>query len=397
MLRNSYRFRSLLFLLIFVSININANDELQSIFIKGADYSLSGQYDKAATEYRKMLAIDSSLPRPRLELAYVLFKNGDYEGSRYHFEKVLASVKSPSVKNNIRTFLNQIREELPQFNLTFGIIKDSNPSQETSSKKVMIGGFEFELASTDKDKSDIGYEVKLDSKIPLNNKDKTFIKANIEHTDYSGTNNAKTYLSASYGKHMPLSLDSSITPKIGHHKFIYKSNSLYGGNTLGLDFFKRIDNKSSIEFGASLLDYNYPDYSHMDGLKKSMVLQYSNNPSSNNQYKFQASKLLSDAKDKSIAFSQTGLLINNVRDISNGWVVGLTGKVNNKKYQKTDPFFGVIRDDKEITVETSIVNTQYEMYGLSPRLVIGKTDNKSNIPLYEFDRTYSKIEFTKEF
>ena len=385
-----------MFLISFIT-NTNANEKLQSLFIQGINHSLKSEYIQAAGFYRKMLVIDSSLPRPRLELAHVLFKNGDYKGARYHFEKVLASVKSTSVKNNIRTFLNQIREEMPQFNLTFGFTQDSNPNQETSSKKVIIGGFEFELGSTDKGKSDTGYEVKIDSKIPLNNKGKTFIKTNIEHTDYSGTSNAKTYLSASYGKHITLGLDSSITPQIGHHKFIYKSNPLYGGNTLGLSFFKRIDNKSSIELDTSLLDYNYPDYSHMDGLKKSMVLQYSNNPSSNNQYKFQASKLLSDAKDKSIAFSQTGLLINNVRDISNGWVVGLTGKVNNKKYQKIDPFFGVIRDDKERAVEASIINTQYEMYGLSPRLVIGKANNKSNIPLYEFDRTYSKMEFTKEF
>ena len=344
-----------------------------------------------------MLAIDSTLHRPRLELAYVLFKNGDYDGAKYHFEKVLSLAESPEVKNNIRSFLNQIREELPKFNLTLGIIKDSNPNQETSSRKVTIGGLEFELGSTNNDKSDVGYEVKLNSKFPLSNKDKTFIKANIEHTDYSGANNTKTYLSTSYGKHISLSLDSSITPKIGHHKFIYKSNSLYGGNTLGLNFFKRIDNKSSIEIDTRLLDYNYPNYSHMNGLKKSMVLQYSNNPSSNNQYKFQVSKLLSDAEDKSIAYNRTGFLINNIRDISNGWIVGLDAKLNNKRYESLDPFFGLVRDDKEKTVEISIVNTQYEMYGLSPRLVIGKTNNESNISLYEFDRTYSKVEFTKEF
>jgi len=344
-----------------------------------------------------MLAIDSSLPRPRLELAFVLFKSGDYEGSKYHFEKVLSSIDSENVKANIKSFLNQIKEELPQFNFSFALVSDTNPNQETSSRKVTIGGLEFELSSSSSDKSDNGFEIKLGSKIPINNEDRTFVKANLEHTEYSGSNNARTYLSTSLGKHIPLGLDSSITPEIGHHKFIYKSNSLYSGNTLGINYFKRLNNTSSFELDGRLLDYNYPDYSTMDGLKKSLVAQYSFNPTSNNQYKFQLNSLNSDAKDKTLAYKQTGFLINNIRDIYDGWIVGLTAKFNKKDYEKVDLFFGVTRDDKEKTIELSLINSKFDLYGMSPKLLLGKIDNKSNISLYEFDRTYTKLEFTKEF
>jgi len=344
-----------------------------------------------------MLAVDSSLSRPRLELAFVLFKSGDYEGAKYHFEKVLSSVDDEGVKTSIKSFLNRIKEELPQFTFSLAIVSDTNPNQETSSKKLLIGSFEFELDSASSDKSDNGIEIKLGTKTPINNKERVFVKANVEHTQYSESNNTKTYLSAALGKHISLGLDSSITPEIGHHKFIYKSKSLFSGNTLGINYFKRIDNLSLFELDGRLLDYNYPDYSHMNGLKKSLVAQYTYHPNSNSQYKFQLNNFNSDAKDKSLAYKQTGFLVNNIRDIYDGWIVGLTAKLNNKNYEKVDPFFGVTRDDKEKTIELSLINSKFDLYGMSPKLILGKIDNKSNISLYEFDRTYTKLEFTKEF
>ena len=148
-----------LFVSIFIlSLSVFANSKLQLMFTQGMEYSINGEYTDAAKEHRKMLAIDPLLERARIELAYVLYKSGDYEGARYHFEKVLATVDSINVRLNIKNLLNQIKQELPQTNLIIGFISDSNPNQETSSRKVTIGGVEFDL-DTLQDKSKNGYEL----------------------------------------------------------------------------------------------------------------------------------------------------------------------------------------------------------------------------------------------
>ena len=386
-----------LFVSIFIlSLSVFANSELQLMFTQGMEYSTNGEYSEAAKEYRKMLAIDPLLERARIELAYVLFKSGDYEGARHHFEKVLATVDSINVRLNIKNLLAQIKQELPQTNLIIGFISDSNPNQETSSRKVTIGGLEFDL-DTLQDKSKNGYEVKINSKIPLNIKAKTFIKANIEHTDYSGHNNARSYLSNSYGKHFSINTNSSITPEIGLHRFIYQSNTLYSGKTSGVNYYKSFNNTTSAELNFQFLEYKYPDNQYMDGEKKFFTSKLSKLIALNNKFDIQLSYLDSNSTDKSFSYKQPELLISNTKEFKGGWTLGLIGKLNRKKYLEEDPFFGVKREDKEKTIELTILNSLFDINGLSPKVRFGIIYNDSNINLYEFDRSYSKLEFTKEF
>lgn len=380
-----------------ISYPVIASEKLQFIFSQGMSHSTNGEHSKAVKEFRAMLSIDSSLARPRLELAYTLFKLKEYKGAEYHFKKVLTTVKSKKVKVNIRNFLSQIRQKLPQLNLTIGFVSDTNPSQETSAKKVTIGGMEFDLNTASEGGSESGYEVNINAKIPVNVVDKTFVRAGLEYTDYSGDNNEKIFLSTSYGKHFSLNNSSSITPEVGVHRFIHKGNTLYSGKNIGINYFNAFNDSVNAELSYKLLDYKYPDYSHMDGRKSVATAIVSNLISQNNRVNAQLSVLDSDSVDKTISYRQSGLTISNTREFNGGWSAGLTATVNKKSYLKRDPFFGVIREDKEKTVEFSILNSLLNIQGMSPKLKLGRVVNDSNIVLYEYDRNYSKLEFTKEF
>lgn len=78
----------------FVGFSAVASDQLQLVFSQGMQHSNNGEYTKAAKEFRKMLSIDASLERPRLELALVLFKSEQYEGAEYSTPKPLTDRKS---------------------------------------------------------------------------------------------------------------------------------------------------------------------------------------------------------------------------------------------------------------------------------------------------------------
>ena len=381
----------------FVGFSAVASDQLQLVFSQGMQHSNNGEYTKAAKEFRKMLSIDASLERPRLELALVLFKSEQYEGAEYHLKKVLTTVESEKVKVNIRNFLSQIRQKLPQLNLTVGFVSDTNPNQETSAEKVTIGGMEFDLGTTSKGESKSGYEVNINAKVPISIKDKTFVKANLEYTDYSGSNNEKTFLSTSYGKHFNLSKRSSITPEVGVHRFIHQGNTLYSGKNISINYFNAFNDSTNAELDYKLLDYKYPDYTYMDGKKRIVTAKLSKFITQNNRVDVQLSKLNSDSVDKTISYKQSGLTISNTIEFNGGWSVGLVATVNKKDYLKGDPFFGVTREDKEEIVEFTILNGLFNVQGMSPKLRLGRVVNNSNIALYEFDRNYSKLEFTKEF
>jgi len=374
-----------------------SDNGLQSVFLKGVKYSLTGQHSLAVKEYRRLLSIDSTLERPRLELAHTLFKLKDYKGAEYHFKKVLTTVKSEKVKINIRGFLSQIRQKLPHLNLVVGFVSDTNPNQETSVKKVTIGGMEFDLNTTSKVESKSGYEVSVNAKVPINIKDNTFIKANLEYTDYSGRSNEKTFLSTSYGRHFSLNNHSSITPEVGIHRFIHKGSTLYRGKNIAINYFNALNDSINAELNYKLLDYKYPDYSHIDGKKTITTAAVSNLISQNNRVNAQLSILDSDSVDKTISYRQSSLSISNTQEFNGGWSVGLTATVNKKNYLKKDPFFGVIREDREKTIEFSLLNSLFDVQGMSPKIKIGRVENDSNIVLHKFDRNYSKLEFTKEF
>lgn len=373
------------------------SDDLQAVFLKGLKYSLAGQYSLAVKEYRGILSFDPALERPRLELAYNLFKLKDYKGAEFHFKKVLATVKSEKVKANIRNFLSQIRQNLPQLNLTIGFVSDTNPSQETSEKKVTIGGMEFNLGTTSNGGSKSGYEINVNAKIPISVKDKTFVRANLEYTDYSGRNNEKSFLSTSYGRHLTLNSHSSITPELGLHRFIHNGNTLYSGKNISINYFNAFSDSANVELDYKLLDYEYPDYSHMNGRRNIITAKTSKLISQDNSINAQLSTLNSNSVDKTNSYRQSSLNISNTRDFNGGWSIGLTGAVNKKNYFEVDPFFGLVRKDKEKYIELTILNSLMSIQGMSPKLSFGKVINASNIDLYKFDRAYSKVDLVKEF
>jgi outer membrane protein len=381
----------------FISCSTLANEQLQFIFSQGMNYSTNGEYSKAVKEFRTMLAIDSSLARPRLELALALYKSKDYDGAKYHFERALLSIESYEVRQNIKLFISRIKQELPIVNMTIGIVTDSNPNQETSAKTVKIGGIEFDLQTYSQDKSDKGYEFRVNSKTPIDTEEKTFIRANLQHTDYPGSKNAQTYLSASYGKHFSINSNSSITPEIGFHKFVYKDKGLYSGKTYALSYFNSINNNSSVELKFSRQELEYPNYQYMSGSKNLITSVFSTTTSVDNRFDVQLSYLKAKVLDKATSYNQPSLSVSNNREFKGGWSIGVSATINQQTYLSMDPFFGLERKDKQKSAELTILNSLFEMNGVSPKLVVGVVKNASNTALYEFDKNYIKLEFTKEF
>ena len=386
----------LILTLVFCQTSI-ANEKLQSIFSIGTTYSSNGEFNKAIKEFRKMLVIDPTLVRPRLELALNLYKSGEYESAKYHFIRVLSSNMSVNVRNNVNALLNKIKQELPIINFSINLVSDTNPNQESSASTVNIGGFEFSLGDVSQDKHQNGYQFIVNSKVPINSREKTFIKANLQHTDYPGKDNAQSYISTSIGKHYIFNDGSTLTPEAGLHNFIHKDNSLYSGKTLSLKYIKPIDKTSHTELTLNSLEMKYPEFNHLDGWRHTLSVMVTKIPTPDNRWDFQATYLTSNQKDKTSTFIQPGISLSSTQELSDGWTLGATVKLNKKTYQQVDPFFGKVREDNVTSAEVTILNSLLQIDGISPRLHIGRIKNDSNMDIYKYNSSYIKLEFSKEF
>jgi tetratricopeptide (TPR) repeat protein len=116
-------------------------------------------WDTAASAYGRMLAMEPSLQRVRLELGMVYFRQGKYTEAREAFETVLASDPPPTVRGNIERMMRVIDTRTQRWfgalHLSQGYHWDSNVSTGPSSTRIdaPAGGY-FTLGRTQREVDD---------------------------------------------------------------------------------------------------------------------------------------------------------------------------------------------------------------------------------------------------
>lgn len=107
-------------------------ETMDILFWLGTSAAAVGQTDLAIEKFRKMLAIDPSLYRVRLELASAYFATRRYAEARTELETVLAAEPPPEVAANIRRMLGAIDERTRKaswsLRLATGVMWDDNIS-----------------------------------------------------------------------------------------------------------------------------------------------------------------------------------------------------------------------------------------------------------------------------
>ncbi len=375
----------------------SANSQLQNLFSSGMKHAAEGDYNAAIAEFHKILATDSSLLRPRLELALALYKNEDYTIAKHHFEYVLASGAPQNVRDKVNMFLSKIRQELPIISMSVELISDYNPTQESSSETVTIGGFEYKINNSYNDKIRYGYSVTTSAKVPLKSVWRSYLNVVLQHSDYAEVDNEATYLSASLGKHYRISPRQTISPEVGFHHFLYRNHSLYKGRRFSLNYLNIINDTSSVNLDWNSSEMDYEDYLYLNGWQHKIAARYTKVGTSNSRWDIQATYLKANLEDKSSSFNQTGLSMSRKSEWGKGWVAGANLEVRSRAYQAISPFFGLHREDLEKTITLSLLNRRLQIYNFSPQLSLVSTKNNSNVSLYEFDRSYVKIGLSKEF
>ncbi len=129
--------------------------------------------DEAAAAFRQMLADRPGLPRPRLELARVLFERGrcrepasdilgqllgdDCDAAARHFSRVLGGGLPRVVVSNINRFLTAIRaRKRLSASVALAVAPDTNVNAATEARIVEIFGLPFQLNEDARASSGVG-------------------------------------------------------------------------------------------------------------------------------------------------------------------------------------------------------------------------------------------------
>lgn len=369
---------------------------LEVLFLSGLIYARQGVYHSAADEFRSMLIRDAMLARPRLELAHALFMAKDYEGASYHFQQVLAGNLPDEVRTKVQGFLSAIREQLPSFSFGLDIVNDSNPKQSSNNKTVTIGGRTYRLSTTAPDQTIWGVILNGNAHIPLPDDPSWFARVNATLTDYPNKDSDQLYLQVTAGKHIGFD-KNTLTLDAGRQFFEYRGRNLYSGSVWRISEFWRQSNRLNWQTTLQGGQQIYPDYSYLNGWQHTLSLENQFVQSADSRWQTGASYSRNRARESAYSFFSPGFYFRYVREWQGGIISGIRWQSSLSSYFGDDPFFGMRRHDREQRLEIDLINRNWQIWELSPRLLIGGVSHVSNIALYEFRRNYVKIGVSREF
>jgi outer membrane protein len=372
------------------------NPGLQVLFLSGALYAMKGRYREAAEEFRLMLARDPTLVRPRLELARALFLAREYNAARYHFEQVLASPLPDMVRANVLNYLTLIRERVPSFAFSFDIVSDSNPKQATSSSIVEIGGLLYQLNQSALAERATGILVTAQGKVPLPADPSWFVRGYVEHYDYPGGALDQGYGQVLAGKHIDLGRHG-LDFEGGAHLADYAGHTLYQGATWRVSDFVRLGQTVALNLGAEARDLRYEDFPFLSGWQYvgNAEVRHAITPASSIFAGLTYIRGL--AAEDPYAYTGYGINLRYTHELKGGWIGSLFYQYSWYEFDGVDPFFGVVRADRDNRVELSVTNRYLSYKGFAPRLTVGTDERASNIELYSFRRTYVRVGVVTEF
>ena len=368
---------------------------LEVLFISGMLASQQGDYTNAASEFRAMLVRDPSLIRPRLELALALQKSGNRRDAKYQYDQVLAASLPEQVRENIYNQLSDIQSRSPSLNLSLEVVSDSNPNQAPNSSTVYIGGLPFTLNNSSA-KSAYGVALSGDLRWPLASDPTWFAHAYAEVNEYGKRDFNSIYAQATVGKHLDWGWNN-LTTEVGAHVSNYQGHPQYDGWLVRSTGFIRASDQWGLSVDAAYKKYNYDALSFLDGNMKSLTLTSIYIPKPTQRWELGAGINQYSAKESAYSYTQPQVSIHFTKEWSGGWITGAQLQALVADYDTSDPFFGVVRRDKEARVEFDLLNRKIQLGSFYPKILIGYVNRSSTLDLFNYNRVYAHIIFSAGF
>ncbi len=369
---------------------------LEVLFLSGMIDEARGDFISAAKAFRQMLARNPRLPRPRLELARVLFRLKDYAGAKYNFQQVMATDIPVAVRRNVTHFLGIIDNQVPTLNVGIEMISDSNPLQQTSAKVVNIGGLNYTLNTTAPNTAVNGLMLTLNTRLPWPSHPSWYTRLGALVRYYPHHNMNQAYFQASIGKRLQQGRNT-LSVELGAHQYRYQRRPLYHGALFRLLDTYQQRPTLGWQFDLERRNTIYTRYPYLNGWQQIASLYAVYTPSVVNQLSGGLSYTYTKVQSTAFTFTNPIVFIRISHELKDGFITGASMQYGKSSYQGIDPFFGTQRKDRDMRAQIYIQDRQWQLWQFSPRLMIGYIHHTSNISLYAYKRAYVNLGVFRAF
>lgn len=359
--------------------------------------------DESVSYLRKVLVLDPTADRAKLELASLLYKQGKAKEAKQYFMEVKANKPPAAVGKNIDSFMTGAVGSEKNWNMRAyaGWLYNSNVNSGPSTDSISIFGLPFTLSMDAKKTSDSAWTTgaSFEHTKQLGEHSDWQSGLSVNQTDYKKINVLdNTSITASTGVDWKVDEKTAFSiplvgnqVKVGHDKSYYSYS--YG---VSPQLRHQINKMLSLGVAASVGKTKYNDQAdrNMNVWSLSPSINYQPNQTNNVEFRFVAGKENSGIdtfsnKLLSVSTTYTHLFKNGLRG-------DMHYTYTDTKYDAIEPAYTKVRHDKNNTLAAEMTFPLKQLKS-DINLSLSHTDNANSLELYDYNRNQVSVTLQKQF
>ncbi|MES2327219.1 MAG: surface lipoprotein assembly modifier [Pseudomonadota bacterium] len=373
--------------------------DVEAYFLLGMIAVRQRAYGTANKYFREALAIAPGQVRIRLELARVLFLQGNYRSALRHFQLVETGHLPPAVRKNVDRFIGAIRNAKDwSYNLDIALAPDTNINNATSASEALILGLPFTIDQSARRKSGTG--LALSANIEFAPRVAKHVRwrmgAFTVRRDYRRT----TFDDHVYGAYTgPRTQAGAFDISI----LAFASIRDYGGRVYQHSLGGRLEGayytspKTVAQLTVNVEHLSFPAAPAQDGmlltLDAGLIKAFT--PVSSGSAEVAAFRQASSSNYYS---NRGGLLgFSYRRELAGGFGIELRPSISYARYDAADPLFGRRRTDFNKEISLSAANQKFSVWQFTPRLTYRYSQRSSSIGVYSYRQHRLEIGLATDF
>jgi len=357
------------------------------------------RYSDAIHTFRRLLLREPTSPRVRLELARAFFLAKDYDNAERQFRFALAGGVPPAVAANIDLYLSAIRQARQfSYTLSLGVAPDTNINAGPTVTAVTLYGLPFTLSSNARRESGVGIAADGSGEWAptIGEGIRLRMGAQFHVLEYSSHAFDDRTMAAYSGPRIVRGR-WDVSPLITGFQRWYGQRFYNGGlgGALQATFYPAPRMGITGSLGAQAVHFAQPVGQSGPAYSGSIGSFYTVDPASTVTGSVSVNRQNAELN----YYSNTTMQLNlgYFRDLPAGFSASLEIAGSRTRYDSAFAAFGSARNDKQLSVRTTLLNRKIDIGGFTPRLVYNYIHNSSNINIYEYDRNRVEVGLTRIF
>ena len=397
------------------SIDADHPDRVEVLFLTGlsaigaalhpgvGDQAKDALLTEAVLALHEILVKRPELLRVRLELARALFLKGEDELAREHFEVVLAVDPPAPIVANVQRFLDLIdgrRSWRGRFGMN--IVRDDNLNATSSSDVIYFFNLPFRRSADEGIKSSTGVRTNIGATKWLAAGDgmRIVIDGDVFHTEHEGSDLDQSTLAASagpvfdVGENGELDVRANVVQRFSAGR---RHSSDLGAR---LSHTERLTDRTSARGSVSWTKRDYVSGSRHDGKFVTSSLTASTILSGVSRANLSAGYDRERPMDEMFRTSTRWAGVGYERAFPGGFLLGVNVRRRWTRFGGSwFPYtaVGEQRRDRTTSFELSATNRSLVVFGLSPKVTVGRELRDSRAQQGDYKRTTFGVEMVRQF